>query len=170
MPSPDVISARRRCWHSLCSQLGIDDDTQRLIASSIIPESDKSKYGADGVVSRKPLFNNLTYWLQASSHLRRLTRARAKLHRRRDGSTGLKNATRAQINYALSLARKIGWDSTGEDDLHHRIERFASRQLNRQSEYIVPISFWSTSDARKIIDALKQMAARFHPNAGPNDG
>ena len=135
--------ARRRTWFAMCRTLGIQEIDQKAIADRFIPDSEPDKFNDDGEISRKPLFRNTRYWSAAFNHLKSIENTRKRNHKRLDGSSGDK-ATLRQLNCARTLARKLGWNENGEDDLTFRLGRFAAHQIGDTSPNAIAVLKWLT--------------------------
>jgi len=145
----------------MCGQLSIGDDDQAVIADRFIPDNCPTKFKKDGEVSRKALFTHPRYWHYAYEYLRSIEKSRRRSHKRIDGSKSKKVSTRQQ-NEIFRLARQLGWDSSGEDDLKFRIMRFAARQTGTSDRRTVhPINMMTSVQASKVIQGLISQVNRF---------
>ena len=156
----DTINQRRRTWFATCKTLGLTEDDQLAIAESFIPENCPIKYKPDGAVSRRAIFERVTVWNSAYGHLSKMQKNRQRNHQRPDGSKGGR-ATKAQINYAIGLARTLGWAAQGDDLLMFRLAKFSARQCGLKPEArACPLEWLSASQISLVIEGLKKMVAR----------
>jgi hypothetical protein len=163
----DAIATRRRTWFRMCDQLGISAENQAVIADACIPESCSTKYNQNGEVSRKALFENPQYWSYAFDHLRKIESSRRKSKKRIDGSKSKKASARQKAEI-FRLARELGWDSGGDDNLEFRVMRFAARQTGTGDPRTVhPLNFLTSSQASKVIQGLKVQVDRLETIAVP---
>lgn len=136
--------------------LGIDEDTQRVIADELIPDNTRGKIRPDGEVSRIPIFTVRKIWDAANKHLQSLERVRRESHRRMDG-TKSGQASRAQLKLIYDVARQLGWDEKGEDSLKDRLIGFTDRFTRKRSKPVTDLSNLSSREARNMIQALITM-------------
>ncbi|MDP8228172.1 MAG: DUF1018 domain-containing protein [Candidatus Electryoneaceae bacterium] len=164
----DIISHRRRQWFYECGQLGIDEENQRVIADRIIPDNHPQKCDADGQVSRRLLFSETKLWNQAIKYLNDLQQKAPKSrkdHRRRGRSQRPAGVTSSQLSYLRHMARELGWDDRGEDDMDFRLGRYANRILRDAPRVERNIEWLSSSQASKIIQGLKSMVTSYQSHS-----
>lgn len=161
----DEQSNRRTIFFAIVQRLGLSEDEQLAIAASFIPENCPGKYKPDGSVSRKPIFRYMHVWIKVHRHLANLDKQADKKQRsasrrkRQDGKSPGDTASQAQLNFAHDLARTLGWDEHGDEDMHLRICQFAGRQLGYKSP--ANIEWISSTQMRLVIEGLKSMVRRF---------
>lgn len=154
-----VTSARRRSWFVRCTQLGIDDDTQRVIAADLIPLNRKGRINSRGEISRSPIFHDDKIWQAANRHLMSLEKNRRSNHKRLDGKPSGARISDRQYNYILYLANQVSWNNADDqDDVIHNVERLAARLSGSKSPKIVKdLRQLSSKEARNLIQSLINM-------------
>jgi hypothetical protein len=151
-----IIAARRRCFFSVCNARALDNDTQMLIADRFIPEDHPDRWDkSTGALSRKAIFSDGRIFFEVMQHLSPDQKSvRKDLHAPDD------LASRSMYGQAFKLARRLGWDERGDDDLRFRLQKFASRQLSNSSGIIFLFEALTSSQLSKVIEGLKAMAKR----------
>lgn len=159
-PARDTIEAsRRRTWYTLCAELGIDEQSQRVIVARFLPQDASLVPTQNGEVSRNSIFRSDAGFRQAMRYLENLKNSRIRKHQARDGNPAEFRISERQLNYMLDLGKVLRWDENGEEDLRFRLQKFCAKMCS-QAEGIRLFDSLTRKDVRVVIEALKSMAKR----------